>query len=85
MKLRKNETMKLYSKILKQKIIGSKLDRRYGNDLNCVLGIPPCQIILSWDMGSLINLLKSGYLGSTVYGKCGGGGGASAIMALCGE
>lgn len=41
MKLRKNATMKLYSKIMKHKIRGSKLDIRYGNDLNCVLVVPP--------------------------------------------
>lgn len=30
----------------------------------------------SWQMGSLINLLKSGKLRPAMYGKCRGGGGA---------
>ena len=85
MKLRKNETMKFYSKILKHKIRGSKLNKRYGNAFDCVLAIPPCPTILSWDMGPLINLLKSSKLRLAMYCNHGGVEGACAIMVLCGE
>lgn len=40
----------------------------------------------SWAMGSLINLHRFGKLSPNMYGKQGGGGGgACAILALCGE
>lgn len=38
----------------------------------------------SWAIGSLINLLRSGKLSPTMYGKRGGGGGACAIVVLGG-
>lgn len=50
-----------------------------------MLAASPCLIILSWAMGSLIDLLKSSNLGLAMYGKHGGGGGACAILALYGE
>lgn len=39
----------------------------------------------SWAIGPLINLLRSGKLRLTMYGKRGGGAGACAIMALWGK
>lgn len=39
----------------------------------------------SWAIGSLINLLRVEKLRPTMYGKCGGGGGACAIVALWGK
>lgn len=36
-------------------------------------------------MGSMINFFKSGNLGLAMYGNCGSGRGARAIMAMCDE